>query len=143
MSNSVWLIDDSPPGSPVPGILQARVLEWVAIAFSILACEMSVIVHRWEGGCKDELRYYTHSLLTYINDIPTFDHNIMPNNFVRLQKHCCKFFAFVLMWYFNFVGILSIGYFIFYFFIVFFIPSMMYPLSCSILPIWKYARVYH
>ena len=27
-------IDDSPPGSPVPGILQARVLEWVAIAFS-------------------------------------------------------------------------------------------------------------
>ena len=27
-------IDGSPPGSPVPGILQARTLEWVAIAFS-------------------------------------------------------------------------------------------------------------
>ena len=27
-------IDDSPPGSPIPGILQARTLEWVAIAFS-------------------------------------------------------------------------------------------------------------
>jgi len=27
-------IDGSPPGCPVPGILQARVLEWVAIAFS-------------------------------------------------------------------------------------------------------------
>ena len=27
-------IDSSPPGSPVPGILQARTLEWVAIAFS-------------------------------------------------------------------------------------------------------------
>ena len=27
-------IDGSPPGSPVPGILQGRVLEWVAIAFS-------------------------------------------------------------------------------------------------------------
>ena len=27
-------IDDSQPGSPVPGILQARTLEWVAIAFS-------------------------------------------------------------------------------------------------------------
>ena len=27
-------IDGSLPGSPVPGILQARVLEWVAIAFS-------------------------------------------------------------------------------------------------------------
>ena len=27
-------IDGSPPGSPVPGILQARILEWVAISFS-------------------------------------------------------------------------------------------------------------
>ena len=27
-------VDDSPPGSPVPGILQARTLEWVAISFS-------------------------------------------------------------------------------------------------------------
>ena len=36
-------VDGSPPGSPVPGILQARVLEWGAIAFSkeyiyILTC---------------------------------------------------------------------------------------------------------
>ena len=27
-------IDSSPPGSPVPGILQARTLEWVAVSFS-------------------------------------------------------------------------------------------------------------
>ena len=27
-------IDGSPPGSPVPGILQARTLEWVAISLS-------------------------------------------------------------------------------------------------------------
>ena len=27
-------IDGSPPGSPVPGILQARTLEWIAISFS-------------------------------------------------------------------------------------------------------------
>ena len=27
-------IDSGPPGSPVPGILQARTLEWVAISFS-------------------------------------------------------------------------------------------------------------
>ena len=27
-------IDSSSPGSPVPGILQARTLEWVAISFS-------------------------------------------------------------------------------------------------------------
>ena len=28
------LRDSSPPGSPVPGILQTRTLEWVAISFS-------------------------------------------------------------------------------------------------------------
>ena len=27
-------IEGSPPGSPVPGILQARTLEWVGISFS-------------------------------------------------------------------------------------------------------------
>ena len=27
-------IDGSPPGSPIPGILQARTLEWVAFSFS-------------------------------------------------------------------------------------------------------------
>jgi len=38
-SLQLWLtlydpIDGSPPGSPVPGILQARTLEWVAVSFS-------------------------------------------------------------------------------------------------------------
>ena len=27
-------IDNGPPGSPIPGILQARTLEWVAVSFS-------------------------------------------------------------------------------------------------------------
>ena len=27
-------IDGSPPGSPIPGILQARILDWIAISFS-------------------------------------------------------------------------------------------------------------
>ena len=30
-------IDGSPPGSPVPGILQARTLEWVAISLTIMS----------------------------------------------------------------------------------------------------------
>ena len=30
------LLDGSPPGSSVSGILQARIQEWVAISFSIL-----------------------------------------------------------------------------------------------------------
>ena len=29
-------VDGSPPGSPVHGILQARILEWVAITFSFM-----------------------------------------------------------------------------------------------------------
>ena len=37
--------DGSPPGSPVPGILQARTLEWVAISFSILT-SVSMIISR-------------------------------------------------------------------------------------------------
>ena len=36
-------IDGSPPGSPVPGILQPRTLEWVAISFSN-ACKWKVKV---------------------------------------------------------------------------------------------------
>ena len=31
--------DGSPPGSPVPGIFQARTLEWVAISFSVCFLE--------------------------------------------------------------------------------------------------------
>ena len=38
-------IDGSPPGSPVPGILQARTLEWVAIAFSIYNTYMSIYIN--------------------------------------------------------------------------------------------------
>ena len=37
-------IDGSPPGSPVPGILQARTLEWVAISFSNLWIEIDIYV---------------------------------------------------------------------------------------------------
>ena len=32
------LIDGSPPGSPVPGVLQARTLAWAAISFSNAWC---------------------------------------------------------------------------------------------------------
>ena len=35
--------DGSPPGSPIPGILQARVLQWGAIAFSVYADDSTLI----------------------------------------------------------------------------------------------------
>ena len=41
-------IDGSPPGSPVPGILQARTLEWVAISFSN------------EGRWKVKVKFLSH-----------------------------------------------------------------------------------
>ena len=37
-------MDCSLPGSSVHSIFQARVLEWIAIVFSVLECEMSAIV---------------------------------------------------------------------------------------------------
>ena len=51
-------IDGSPPGSPVPGILQARTLEWVAISFSrdiptqglnpgLLHCRQMLLPYEW------------------------------------------------------------------------------------------------
>ena len=48
-------IDGSPPGSPIPGILQARTLEWVAISFSN-AC--------WVRG-KPLLFFHIHDIETY------------------------------------------------------------------------------
>ena len=39
-------IDSSPSGSPVPGIFQARVLEWVDIAFSDLTLKWPKINER-------------------------------------------------------------------------------------------------
>ena len=42
-------IDGSPPGSPIPGILQARTLEWVAISFSN--------VWKWKGKVKSLSRF--------------------------------------------------------------------------------------
>ena len=42
-------IDSSPPGSAVPGIVQARILEWVAISFSIILETVSDFIF---GGSK-------------------------------------------------------------------------------------------
>ena len=43
-------IDGSPPGSPVPGILQARTLEWVAISFP--GCHFLLHARKWKVKVK-------------------------------------------------------------------------------------------
>ena len=51
--------DRSPPGSSVPGILQARILKWVAISFSITA-ESSDKMWSTEEGNGKLLQYSCH-----------------------------------------------------------------------------------
>ena len=49
--------DGSPPGSTVPGTLQARTLEWVAISFSnIRSCYF--IANRWGNNGNSERLYF-------------------------------------------------------------------------------------
>ena len=36
-------IDSSPPGSSIPGILQARILEWAAISFSKMISTLQIV----------------------------------------------------------------------------------------------------
>ena len=53
-------IDGSPPGSPVPGILQARTLEWVAIAFSSAwkwKVKVKLFSHVWLVGTPQTAAY--------------------------------------------------------------------------------------
>ena len=58
-------IDGSPPGSPIPGILQARTLEWVAISFSN--------AWKWKGKVKWlsfltlKAAFLTFSVSAYVN----------------------------------------------------------------------------
>jgi len=46
-------INGSPPGSPVPGILQARTLEWVAMSFSNTMWALSTA--KAKGDIQDEM----------------------------------------------------------------------------------------
>ena len=47
-------IDDSLPGSPIPGILQARTLEWIAISFS----------NAWKWKVKEKSLSYVQLFVT-------------------------------------------------------------------------------
>ena len=59
--------DGSPRGSPIPGILQARTLEWVAISFSnIRSCYF--IANRWEKNWKLWQTIFLHSIITVDDD---------------------------------------------------------------------------
>ena len=63
-------IDSSPPGSPVPGIPQARTPEWVAISFS----------NAWKWKVK--MKLLSHVRLSYPMDCS------LPGSFVHGQEYC-------------------------------------------------------
>ena len=65
-------IDSSPPGSAVPGILQARTPEWVAISFS----------NAWKWKVKSILR---HNVYTQESHIHIDDKAICMRNFCCVQ----------------------------------------------------------
>ena len=64
-------IDGSPTGSPVPGILQARTLEWVAISFS----------NAWKWKVKGKSLSRVQLLVT---------HTALTYSFSYLEPVCCS-----------------------------------------------------
>ena len=51
--------DHSPPGSPVHGILQARILEWVAISFSKIMCNsFNLVCASYDYGIIRTVKFF-------------------------------------------------------------------------------------
>ena len=63
-------IDTSPPGSPVPGILQARTLEWGAIAFSDIHSTMLISLNLWTPLPSHQASEKSRHLLMWANTFP-------------------------------------------------------------------------
>ena len=76
-------IDGSPPGSPVPGILQARTLEWVAISFSS--------AWKWKVKVKSlTLRSYILSNKMINWEFLTVINTLYATSFSKLWETCKK-----------------------------------------------------
>ena len=69
--------DGSPPGSPVPGILQARTLEWVAISFSSTDSSNLELKHLPNLGLSYYAKndyYYTIYLTRLLCELSQIEH---------------------------------------------------------------------
>ena len=58
-------MDWSPPGSSIHGILQARILEWLAISFSIVSLYIIIILPEnfWLGSLEYQGKGQKHVIL--------------------------------------------------------------------------------
>ena len=79
--------DSSPPGSPIPGILQARTLEWVAISFKMTVIDTPV--QKTMAGIK-HVEISAH----YESYVSTFFHSM-----IRAQS--CFLWVFFCSYWFN------------------------------------------
>ena len=72
-------IGGSPPGSVIPGILQARILEWVAISFSVVSNSFKT---PWTEACQASLSFTICLSLLKLRSIES----VMSSNHLVL---CC------------------------------------------------------
>ena len=91
-------IDGSPPGSPVPGILQARILEWVAISFSNVwkwkvkgksLSRVQLLVTPWTTAYQ-ALLSMGFSRQEYWSGVPSPSPSSSPYSFLKEQLHLFK-----------------------------------------------------
>ena len=88
-------IDGSPPASPVPGILQARTLEWVAISFS----------NAWKWKVKVKLLSRVQLLVTpwtVAHQTPPFVKRLKNKMILLCVCVCLKCLFFFLFYYYFF-----------------------------------------
>ena len=70
-------IDSSAPDSSVPGILQARMLEWVAISFSNLKCRTAFKVHWWQNIIVYDILFPSFFPSCFNSSIFFFQHTLL------------------------------------------------------------------
>ena len=74
-------IDGSPPGFPIPGILQTRTLEWVAISFSKVGCIMAL------KDIRSSLGNVTFSQFSYLSCLVVSD-SLQPQGLQHTRLSC-------------------------------------------------------
>ena len=76
-------MDHSPPGSPIPGILQARTLEWVAIAFSNTLLTVFYLRVYFLGSEISKIILYSYDFAVYNSENQMYH---IQSNFPTLTK---------------------------------------------------------
>ena len=79
-------IVSSPPGGPVPGILQARALEWVAISFSEDTCQNSLILKVWDIHFLLRILFSPWTVLALVHVLQRYQPDAIPMFIIKKVK---------------------------------------------------------